>query len=83
MTETPKTNAEPGNLSDNQRTSASPIQESLESKLIADYHLNREEIRVIAEAYKLRRKELFLATRKELQDFINQDYRSANEESLG
>jgi len=37
---------------------------------------------VIAEAYKLRRKELFLATRRELQDFINQDYRAANEEAL-
>ncbi len=59
------------------------IPDSLESKLITDYHLTREEIRVIAEAYKLRRKELFLATRKELQDFINQDYRAANEEALG
>lgn len=83
MTETPKTNTEPGYLSHDPRITNSIAQESLESKLIADYHLNREEIRVIAEAYKLRRKELFLATRKELQDFINQDYRAANEEALG
>lgn len=83
MAETSKTNTESGYLSHDPRIITSSSQESLESKLIADYHLNREEIRVITEAYKLRRKELFLATRKELQDFINQDYRAANEEALG
>lgn len=55
----------------------------LEKRLMADYHLTRDEIRVIRAAYEARRKELFLASRKELQDFINKDYRTANEETLG
>lgn len=57
--------------------------EELEKRLMVDYHLTPDEIRVIRDAYLERRKELFRATRKELQDFINKDYRSANEEALG
>lgn len=59
------------------------VQDSIESRLLLDYHLTREEIKVIRKAYLERRKELFRATRQELQDFINQDYRLANEEVLG
>ncbi len=64
-------------VSENQIT-----QETIDQRLLVDFHLTKDEVIVIRKAYRERRKELFRATRQELQDFINKDYRAANEEAL-
>jgi peptidoglycan hydrolase-like protein with peptidoglycan-binding domain len=53
------------------------------SKLIADSHLTKGEIKIISESYESDKDALITATQGELRNFIIKDYGSANSELLG
>lgn len=53
------------------------------SKLIADSRLTKEEISVVKEAYGKEKQALIDATKGVKKDFIERDYRYANENALG
>jgi hypothetical protein len=52
------------------------------SKLIADSRLTKEEISIVTEAYTKEKQALIDATKGATKDFIERDYRYANENAL-